>query len=253
MTVSTIKPTGGLIPEVLKLLKDGFDDARLDLYEPNLYRAAMLSTLPEVVMWKGEILHQLALRAERRGELQKAFRLYKLAIPHLKETSVQGEARCLRDMGIRLALTADPDDGVETVRLACELHHLDVEMAEGSEQESKGERQLLVGHGYLLRARVIGDEDRRSAIQELIDLTIVESPGFSLRDQTILVNFTSRHAQGAARRELHRRQLELNARRLKPIDTVKSIAQVVIDTQLHMTGQMVGSVLRKEWTLPRPW
>lgn len=253
MTVSTLKPTGGLIPEILKLLKDGFDDPKLDVYEPSLYRAAMLSRTPEVILWKGEILHQLALRAERRGDLDRAFSLYKLAIAELKDTTTLGEARCLRDLGIRLALVGKHEDGVELVRAACELHHQDLQTATGPGQESKGERQLLIGHGYLLRARIVGDEDRRSALDELIDLTVLESRGFSLRDQQILVDFTIDYAQGADKRELRRRQLELNAKRLKPIGTATSIARVVIDTQLHVTGQMLGSIIRKEWSLPRPW
>lgn len=260
MPVSTIKPQDGLIPEILKLLKEGFDDPKLDIYEPGLYRAAMLSPIPEVVMWRGEILHQLALRAERRGDYDRAFMLYRRAIAGLHDTTVLGEARCLRDLGIRKALVGQPDDGMELVRTACELHALDVHNAVNPDQEAKGERQLLIAHGYLLRARVVGDEDRRSAIEELIDLAVVESPAFSLRDQKILVDFTVSHSSGAAKRELHKRQVELNVRRLKPVGTATSIAHVVIDTQLHMTGKVInttghvaGSILRKEWSLPRPW
>lgn len=252
MTVSPLKPSGGLIPEILKLLKAGFDDPKLDEYEPGLYRVAMLSDHPQVVMWRGEIFHQLALRAERRGDLKRAFRLYRLAIDNLKGSKILGEARCLRDLGIRTTLLGELDDGVDLVRRAYELHNQDVQNAKSLDEEIKGERQLLVGHGYLLRARIVADEDRRSALDELIDLTIVESRIFSLRDQTILVNFTAPYSHGAEKRELHRRQLELNARRLKPLGTVTSIAHVAIDTQLHVTGRVLGSIIRKEWSAPRP-
>lgn len=252
MSVPTLKPTDGLIPEILKLLKAGFDDPKLNEYEPGLYRAALLSTRPEVVVWRGEILHQLALRAERRGDIKRAMRLYQLAIDTLRDSTLLGEARCLRDLGIRTALIGNPSDGVELVRDAYQLHESDLQEAATNAQEIKAERQLRIGHGYLLRARIVAEDDRRSALEELIDLAITESRSFNLRDQQILVNFTIGHARGGAKRELRRRQLELNVKRHKPIGTVTSLARVTVDTHLHITGHMLGSIVRKEWSLPRP-
>mgnify|MGYP000863153023 CR=1 FL=1 len=244
MSQTFLKPPGGIIQETLKLLKRGFDDRRLDEYEPNLYRGAMLSSHPTVVAWRGEILHQLALRAERRGETKRALELYALSAQAFEAPEYLAQARESRDHGVYLCYRGDPDAGLEELLQAVGLHAKD-------RPNAKGRRQKRVTEGYVLRARVLAGDDRASALEELTELALFDCRDFCLRDQQMLVAFAAAHTRGAARRALHVRQLEIDFRRRNLVGTGKSIARVVIDKELQLAGHVAGRTIRKEWSLPR--
>jgi hypothetical protein len=241
-----IKPPGGIVQDALKVLKRDFGGELSAEYIPNLKRAAAFPNNDATAAWRGDIYHQIAEWYMRRRMFGESDKYFELSIASFDPSESLGPARAYRAFSMRHMVVGHLDQTIELLESARALHARD-------RKNKKGERQLRITQASLLETRVLADDDKSSAIDELVDLALFRSGDFCLRDQHDRVSFVLPHTRGADRRALHVRQVTINARRKKPLQTTTSIAQVVIDKELQLAGHIAGSILRKEWSLPRPW
>lgn len=240
MTENSIpfKPKGNEVTQVLKELKNGFDDSSLDELEPALLRGAGLGHGPLYIIFNGEIFHQLALRAERRGEITKARWRYERSLRSFEEDEYLGRARLLRDYGLFLCKNDEPQKGLELIETALRLHEQDV-------HNDKSERQRRITLGYLWRAQItVHHENAGHALKQLIAFALEGCLGCSLRDQYFIVSFAREHAPLALHPPLDARLLDIHTNRGKPLRTVMSIASWVIDTELLIAQRIAGRIIR---------
>jgi hypothetical protein len=236
MTETSLKPRGNEVHELLKLLKVRFDDRNLAFYEPTLYRQAMLSDEPMFASWRGEILHQLALRAERRGDVARAMSLYGYSSEAFRDSASLGRARQTRDFGMMMCREGEPEKGWRLIQEALELH-------EGDRHNAKGERQRRITQGYELRAQVMAGQKVEQALDQLTELALAGSLDFCLRDQFFVVEFVRRYTSGDARRAMDMRRVDIMASRGQLAGTVTSIVRMMIDTEVTFAGKLVGRFL----------
>jgi hypothetical protein len=244
MSETFIKPPGGIVQDALKVMKIDFDRPGTAAYIPNLLRAAVFPNNPSTAAWSGEILHRIAEWHARQGDLGKAYELFELSLDKFDPAEALGPARDCRDFAKLLVMRGRFDQAFTMFEMAQRYHAMD-------RPNQKGHRQQRVTQACVLEARVVADADRQLAVDELVDLAMNDIGDFCLRDQYDRVAFVLPYTSGTAKQALHVRQLEINAARRRPIAAAASIARVVIDTELMIAGHVVGSLLRKEWTMPR--
>lgn len=196
------------------------------------------------ILFQGEIYHQLALRAERRGEVTKARWRYERSLRSFKEEEYLGRARVMRDYGLFLCKNDEPHKGFEYIETALKLHDHDV-------QNQKSERQRRITLGYLWRAQItVHTAEAGHALEQLITFALEGSSDCSLRDQYFIVSFAREHAPLALHPSLDARLLDIHTERGKLLRTVTSIATWVIDTELviaqRIAGRIIRTILRKE-------
>lgn len=243
MSESFIKPQDDLVQSALKVLKTYRPDARE--YVPNLLRAAAFPNNPATAAWSGDIYHRIGEWMARQGDLERPIDHFETSLQRYHPSEALGPARVYRDYGMLRISLGQHDEGFDLFDNACWYHERD-------RKNDKGERQRRVTDTYVLEARVLSD-DRSSALDELIQLALFDCGDFCLRDQLGAVDCALLFARGADKRALRVRQLQINAQRRHVLGTATSMAQVVIDKELQVAGHVIGSLLRKEWPLPRPW
>lgn len=232
------KPKENPLADTLKDLKEGFDDPGLDKLEPMLLREAGLPREPLFVLFQGEVFHQLALRAERRGERHKARWRYERSLGSFSESELLGRARVMRDYGLFLCKEDEPQKGLDYINTALELHHQDV-------QNAKGKRQRRITQGYLWRAQItVNTTEADHALEQLISFALEGCRDCSLRDQYFIVSFAREHAPLAFHPSLDARLLDIHTERGKLLRTVSSIASWVIDTELLIAQRIAGRIIR---------
>jgi hypothetical protein len=238
-----IKPEDHLVQSALKVLKTHRPDARD--YVPNLLRAAAFPNNTATAAWSGDIYHRVGEWMARQGNLSQPIDYFETSLSKYHPAEALGPARACRDYAMLRILLGQHDEAFDLFRMAAVYHDRD-------RKNDKGERQRRVTEAYVLEARVLSD-DRSATLDELIALALSGCDDFCLRDQLGAVDCALLFARGADRRALHVRQLQINAQRRHAVGTATSMAQVVIDTELRIAGHVIGSLLRKEWPLPRPW
>ena len=246
MSQTYIKPPDPIVQPALKIFKKDFDRPDIAADIPNLMRAAFFPNNPATKAWSGEILNRVAEWHARHGDVGKAHELFELSLERFHPAETLGPARDYRDFARLYVTRGRYDDAFSMLQAAIALHERD-------RHNQKGQRQRRVTQACLLETRVVADDDRSSAVEELVDLALYEIGDFCLRDQHDRVAFVLPYTRGAAKRALHVRQLEINMARRRPVGTVTSIAQVVIDKELHVTGRIAGAIFSKGVArLPRP-
>ena len=224
----------------LKQLKDGFDDPSLDPQELIVEWAALHAPSQAFNAYSGEFLHQLALRSERRGDTERASRLY-TASQHRLEGNALGLARTLRDHGLFLVEYGnDPAVGLELIERALRLHDDDLDNA-------KGRRQRLITQSKLWRAHVLlADSEASASCKALTDLALGPDFTFHVRDRKVIVDFLSPRTKGKARRQLLAQKAAIHAERRQPRRMIESCIKLVIDVELSIAGTLIRQVFRKE-------
>lgn len=236
-----IKPDGGIVQPALKILKTRRPDA--GDYVPNLLRAAALPNNQATAAWSGDMYHRVGEWLAHQNQVSRSIDCLEASLEKFHPGEALGPARSCRDYAMVRVSLGQPDEGFALFDQARAYHKRDW-------SSDKGKRQSRITEAYVLQARVLSD-DRSSALDELIHLALSGSGDFCLRDQQEAVNCALLFARDADRRALRVRQLELNLRQRRLIGTATSMAHVVIGTELHVAGQLIGSFRRKEWTLPR--
>lgn len=239
MAETALKTRGDAVHQVMKLFKERFDDRGLGFYVPTLYRQVSLSDDPRYTCRRGEILHQLALYAWRRNDFAFAQKLFDLSGKSFQDFEYLGRARADRDTGMMLVKSGEQHDGLWLIHEALELH-------ESDRQNEKGRRQRRITEGYLLRARIVAGERVDESVDRLIEMALEDCQDFCLRDQYFVVDFARHCVHGSTRRALDVRMLDITAERGKVADTIRSIADVVIDTELIVVGKVIGKIFGKE-------
>lgn len=243
MSEAFIKPENELVQGALKILKAHRADARE--YVPNLLRAAAFPNNTATAAWSGDIYHRLGEWMAHQGELKRPIDHFETSLTKYHPAEALGPARVCRDYAMVRISLGEHDAGFDLFEQSRIYHDRD-------RRNDKGDRQRRVTEAYVLEARVLSD-DRSSALDELIHVALFECGDFCARDQLGAVDCALLFARGADKRALHVRKLQINAQRRHAVGTVTSMAQVVIDKELEVAGQAIGSLLRKEWSMPRPW
>ena len=223
--------------EVLKEFKDNFDDAGFSVYENSVRIAVTFNPDAQVLAWRGELLHQLALRAYQRGETRQAKRHFELSLGAFDREDALGRARVLRDYGLFLAQTEDIDAGIARVEEALRLHEHDV-------RNAKGLRQLRITQSYLWRIQLMKQRD-----QETIDHLIAFALGCEdchVREQQIAIEAALPYAQEPQRAQLLLRRVEVFARRRKLRNLATSTARLAIDINVVLMTKALRSLFRRE-------
>lgn len=231
------KPKGSQAAKVLKDLKNQYDNPKLDTVEAALFRGALLSTQPMFVGLRGEILHQLALRAARRGEHAKAHSRFEASIKAFPESEVLGLARVLRDFGLFLCESGQHDLGYECIQKALACHDRDVKNA-------KGQRQRRITQSYAWRAEILVGVHKKQAIAQLVEFALNGCLDCSNRDQYYAVSFALKYAPRSRRPALGERLMDIHANRGKIVPTIVSIAKWVIDIELDIAGRITRHILK---------
>lgn len=235
LTHAFIKPPDEVVQETLKILKVGFDKPQSAECIPGLLRAAALPNNPQTAAWSGDIYHRVADWTARHGNPEQADKYFQLALKQFNPSETLGPARTYRDYAkLKLAVN-QPEAAFSMFKTAEMLHEQD-------RQNGKGRRQARITHANHLAAHVLVDDNRSLAVQQLTDLALFTSHDFCLRDQHDLVSFVLPYSQGAAKRALNRRQLEINIDRRRPLGSALSIATVVIDIELQLAGHLFSSI-----------
>lgn len=233
--------------ETLKKFKDGFDDTSLITEEPSVYRAASLSAEPMIIVWRGELFHQLALRHERRGQTKTAIGHYEESLRSFRSDEYLGPARAKRDYALLLSRYGDVQAGLAMAYEAYALHDADIEKAKVDRDAlAKGRRQQRITQGYVWRAEYYAGVNPEHALDQLVELALYDSHDFCLRDQQILVDFAIAHTAGPTHRALHARQLKIRSDQKKLFGMLVSIANLVIDTELIVVERMLRKLIRRE-------
>jgi len=240
------KPRGE-VTDVIKEMKEGYDrphDPDLTMLEPTLIREARMGRQPIHRLWAGEELHQVGLRHERRGQYAEALRLYRFARHGFSPDELMGPARVMRDEGLLLSRRlGDHDAGMELVDSAQALLGTDV-------NNDKAERQRRVTFGYMLRAQILAHSNTRRAVPEIIELALDGCEDFCPRDKDVLLDFAVRHADGAAKRALQLRQLDIHVARGRPLRVAGSMTRIVIDAELlaakKIASGLATTIFRRE-------
>lgn len=234
------KPRGSEARHGLKQLKEGFDDPSIDPVERLVEWAALHGSSQAIKAYSGEFLHQLALRCERRGDRQRAERLYDLSEQRLDGNPL-GLARTLRDFGLFLVTQGnEPKVGLEKIEQALVLHAQDVDNA-------KGQRQHLITQSKLWRAHVLlGDVEADSSLDDLVELALGPDFNFHVRDRKVIVDFLIPRSKGKARRRLLAHQAVICAERRQPARVIESYLKLLIDIELSITGTVLRRIFRRE-------
>lgn len=234
------KPRGSEARHGLKQLKEGFDDPSIDPVERLVEWAALHGSSQAIKAYSGEFLHQLALRCERRGDRQRAERLYDLSEQRLDGNPL-GLARTLRDYGLFLVTQGnEPKVGLEKIEQALVLHAQDVDNA-------KGRRQHLITQSKLWRAHVLlGDVEAASSLDNLVELALGPDFNFHVRDRKIIVDFLIPRSKGKARRRLLAHQAVIRAERRQPARVIESYLKLLIDIELSIAGTVLRRIFRRE-------
>lgn len=230
------KPKGSPLWETLKELKNGFDDRSLDYLESTLLRGARLAQVPMFISLRGEVIHQVALRCARRGEITKARSLFEESLATFKDSEVLGRARVLRDFGLFLCENGEPQAGLAAIREALSLHDRDF-------RNDKSQRQRRITLSYLWRGQILTGDDDGNTLDLLTQYALEGCLDCSYRDQYFVVKFAYEHAPLAQRTALNARLMDIHADRGKPLLTLVTITRLVIDAELDMAGRIVGGIV----------
>lgn len=235
------KPRNSDARQLLKQLKDAFDNPSFDMPEKLIEWSVLHGPVRAMRAYAGEFLHRLALRSEQRGETQSAKRRYRLSLDHLRGNPM-GRARTLRDYGIFVVLHGDtPESGVTMIEEALQEHDKDVD-------NEKGRRQRLITRSKLWRAQIIlDDEGTDAAKQQLIELAL--NPLFDTfcdRDQMVIIGFLVTRTKGEVRRDLLRREAAIHFKRRQRIDMLKSCVRLVVDIELSAIDTIARLIFRRE-------
>lgn len=234
------KPKGSEARDGLKQLKEGFDDPSIDRVERLIEWAALHGSSQAIKAYSGEFLHQLALRCERRGDRQRAERLYELSEQRLNGNPL-GLARTRRDYGLFLVTQGnEPDAGITKIEQALALHAEDADNA-------KGRRQHLITQSKLWRAHVLrGDAEAASSLENLVELALGPDFTFHIRDRKVIVDFLIPYSKSKARRQLLAHQAVIRAERRQPACVIESYLKLLIDIELSIAGTILRRVFRRE-------
>jgi len=177
----------------------------------------------------------------RQGDYAFANKLFARSRASFNDFEYQGLARVERDDGIRLVRAGEHKAGIALIEEALELH-------ESDRKNRKGRRQRLVTEGYLLRANILAGRQVDASIDRLVELALEESIhlGFCLRDQHFVVDFARHCTSGSTRRALDIRMLDITTERGKIAGTIRSIANVVIDSELIVASKIFERLFGKE-------
>lgn len=239
MATIPFKPRDSPTRRAVKELKRDSVKTTHNEQEATLQRGAYLSSEPMYVLLSGEILHQLALKCERRGQTVNARALYIDSLKRFKKSEPLGHARVLRDYGLFLCRHGEVDEGLELAKQALDLHKDDV-------QNAKGKRQRRITEGYVWRAQVLAGQDVKSALAQLTEFAMNGCLDCSLRDQDVLVTFALKYARGTNRPPLIARQIDIQAELGRPVDVVTSIVRLIIDIELIVAGKVLRTIFRRE-------
>lgn len=231
--------------EALKVLKDGFDDPSLDSEEALIELDVRRSLTKSIRNNAGEIIHQLALRKERREEIAKADELYRYGFG-LLEGKALAQARLQRDWGTMTLKYLDQGRGYEMVLDALKLHSLDVTHITKKGRE-KGRRQQLITQTYVWRSQVIIGDESSTAMDHLVSLVKRhEFDAFCVRDQKVIIDFLVPRTTESIRLEMLARQAEILAKRRKLLGLARTCTLFVIDAELSIVKSIWHKLLRKE-------
>lgn len=231
------RPKNTAARQVLKEFKENFDDAGFSAYENSVRLAVTFNRDAQVLAWRAELLHQLALRAWWRGETMQAKRHFDLSLDAFGSEDVLGRARLLRDYGLFLAQTEDIDAGLARVEHALRLHEQDVSNA-------KGLRQQRITQSYLWRIQLMKQRDQKK-IDNLIAFAL-NAEDCHVREQQLAIEAALPYAQDPQRQQLLLRRIEVFARRRKLRGIAKSSALLAFDIPVVLTTRALRSLFRRE-------
>lgn len=242
-SVTYTKPADDVVQPILKVMKTRFDDREATRqYLLGLLRAATFPNNAATEAWSGDILDQLAEWEIRHGDPVKAHDLLQKAHERFDPLEALGPARSYRRHAQLLLLLGRFEDAFNAFDQAERFHAVD-------RKNGKGRRQRRVTAIAKLEARVVADDGRHEALEELVEHALFEMNDFCLRDQHDRVQFVLPYTDGAAKRSLHARQLEIDVARRRPVRTMQSIATVVIGEQKHLARSILSKGVAR---LPRP-
>lgn len=240
LAIIAFKSRSSDLRAMLKVFKLQFDDlTTLRRYEPSLRRLLFLNGNPQDQTWRAEALHQLALMHEANGNIDEANKYYQLSMTSFGNHEALGLARVMRDYGLYIARYHDPEAGLMQIKQALMLHDDDF-------KNKKGYRQRRITESYEWRARLLLDSEDRRALNSLIEFALTESHDCSLRDQQQVIEFLFPYVKGVDKQLLDTRLIAINARRRNVVGAMKSMAKLVIDTELMIIGKVIRTVIRKE-------
>lgn len=223
--------------EVLKEFKENFDSTELSAYENSVRIAVTFNRDAQVLAWRGELFHQLALRAWLRGETMQAKRYFGLATESFRKDEVLGLARVFRDYGLLLAQTEDIDAGLALVEKALRLHEQDMSNA-------KGLRQQRITQSYLWRIQLV-KQPSQETIGNLVEFAL-SAADCHIREQRIAIDAALPYAQGSQRQQLLLRRIEISARRRELRSLASSSVRLVFDINVVLTAKLLRSLFRRE-------
>lgn len=234
------KPRSSEVRGLLKVLKQEFDNPRLRDIELVLWRAAEFyrGASPGVKAYLGEIYHQLALRAEQRGDYPQALGLYDRSIQVFQSRGeVLGHARCLRDKAMCIAKTEDEIEGLKLCEEALALHDADI-------SNKKGQRQHQITQTYLWRIEALSD--KQYDLDKLVEIALSSDLEWSLRDQWKLCEFLVPRVDAETRLLLKSRLALIDAKRSKKLETIYLLTTMMIDIPIVVVSKMIRLVTGRE-------
>ena len=234
------KPRSSAARDGLKQLKEGFDDPAFDGTELLVEWAAVHGPSQPVRAYSGEFLHQLALRSERRGNLERAERLYRMSAEQLRDNPL-GLARTLRDHGMFIATYGDePKNGVALIEEALLLHEQDVDNA-------KGHRQRRITESKLWRAHILCNDDEADVSRDkLARLALGPDFNFHVRDCKVIIDFLIPRTKGKVRQQLLAQKAAIHTERRQLKRAIESYLKLLIDVELSLAGAFVRQIFRRE-------
>ncbi|HEY0965422.1 MAG TPA: hypothetical protein VGE13_02985 [Candidatus Saccharimonadales bacterium] len=233
------KPRESDLRELLKILKNEPDKPH-PAYEQTLWQVAELrrNVLPDVKAYLGEIYHQLALRAQLRGDHARAVALYDQSISVFRSRSESlGLARVLRDKAMCIALHHDEAHGLTLALEALEAHKNDFD-------NPKGKRQELITQTYVWRIRAMVDP--KQGLTDLVTVALDHHIHLNSRDDKAILEFLIPRVDAATRLRLRSRLAIVNAGHNRKIDAAKSLSAMMIDIPIVVTSRTIRLILRKE-------
>lgn len=234
------KPRGSKARDELKQLKEGFDNSEIDSREPIIEWAARSGASKPFQAYGGEFLHQLALRSERRGEIERANRLY-MASEHQLEGNALGLARTLRDHGLFIVeAQQDRHRGIAMIEQALQLHDSDID-------NEKGRRQRLITQTKLWRAQMlVGGKQATAAKQQLIELALGPDFTFHPRDRKVIIDFLIPRTKGNVRRSLLNQKAMIHSERRQPLRAAETYLKLLVDVELSIANSIIRQIFRRE-------
>lgn len=230
--------------DLLKQLKDGFDDPSLDPAEDIVVFNVRRNLSGMFRTYGGELVHQIALRKERRGEIDKAQSLYVFA-HELLEGNALAHARLMRDWGTMLIKHVDQVEGYRMVEKALSMHAHDLPRA-SIKGRAKKKRQRLITESYLWRSQVlIRHELADEALGSLIELVKQRDfQSFCERDRKVIIDFLVPRTVEAERLDMLTRQAEIHVSRRNVTGFARTCATFAFDVQLSVVRSMARRFLR---------